>query len=388
MRKSARNLLCLFFLVCPPVFVFSQTNDCDTYPQGVNTLNDVVALRTDLTSGQWAKALERWYSGTHECDLVDMIVYIDGAGTARVGMARGVDTGHVFFGQKSMWVLVISESSYIRDDTALDTINFSRKNTVSISDTTQPYDNTSGKVPTASPSDENNKRVETTDSTTSVTMKIRRYSFRVTREALQYERGSSESTAAGMLALLLQLISKSASGLPPTPDALRDSTVYLTLKPHYDSKRGIIYGGIAKFNLALNTYNRIVVSPAQEGTFRSVQTHFGNYDNSPVSASVGVGITQPVRTPGFDPAHPDSGNAKLYIFGNWYLRSPRLPISPTSFAFTLGTNILANIFDDVIFGFRWGPWFEPLGVIVGGNWKLWSDHVRRVGLFLGIDYPL
>jgi hypothetical protein len=404
MRRSQWKLCSLFFLVIQPVISFSQGNKCEDFPQGANSLESVSALRDYLRKGEWTKALELWYPGSRNCDLVDMIVYVDSAGAAKVGITRGHKTGHDFWGEKSMWVLVISDSSFLRDDPVPDETSISKKNVVTITDSSGSPDKASGKESIESRPDKESpepagkagslsqksvKRIEISENTTSAGARMKRYSFRVTREALQYERGTSENTAAGVLALLMQLVSKATTSFPSPPDALKDSVVYLLLRPHTDAKgQDTIYSGIAKFNLALNTYNRVDVSPVRDLKFRSVQTHFGNYDNSPISVSIGVGYTVPLQTNGLNHASPDSGAAKFYIFGNLFLDPPRRPVSSASVAFTIGTNILANIFDDLIAGFRLVPGFEPVGVVVGVDWKLWTDHVRRGSFFLGLDYSL
>ena len=404
MRTNTLSLCFFLLLLFQPGLLFSQGNECADFPQGVNTLGSVCALRDDLVNGRWSQALDKWYSGARNRDLLDMVVYIDSAGRARVGLTKGSDTGHIFRGEKDIWVLVISDSSFLRDDTMIDSFSTSQKGDVTITDTSKPRDSTAiskevesrpneGSLPPGAVvgplSEKDSKRIVTNEGTTIINKKIRRYSFKVMREALQYERGASENIAAGMLAMLLQLVSKSAGGLPQTPNALRDSTAYIELRPHHDANGATIFSGYAKFDLAQNTYNRIDVSPPQDLKFRSVQTHFGNYDNSTVSASIGVGVSIfAPRNNQFYPSHPDSGSVKLYLFGNIFVIPPKLPSKAVSLAFTLGTNILANIFDELIVGFRFGPGVVPIGIIVGADWKQWTDHIRRVGYFLGIDYSL
>jgi hypothetical protein len=216
-------------------------------------------------------------------------------------------------------------------------------------------------------------------------------SISVARTVLGYEREPSDQTISGILRAVSAAVFGQGVGGSSSSEPFADKVVDLRLHK-YSDKGKTLYFGAAKFSLAHNSKNRIVVTPRIDTlTFRSINYSFGNFDKSFFGASLGMGYTQADGL-----SEPEK--LRLYVFLYLYLMRPTLPVekefrhAPSSIwtcvSLAAGTNFASGtIFNNLALGLRINL-LDNVGVFVGGNYVLRRDSVRTMGAMVGLDYRL
>ena len=197
----------------------------------------------------------------------------------------------------------------------------------------------------------------------------------------------------GLVGLLANLVAGVTVPARTAPTGYQDSLARVVLSPFAFRGQDTLYFGYARFAIALNSINRIVVEPRKnvkpEGgkrTLRHVSVNYGNFESSSLSAGLGVG---------FVTGRVDSGvvRAKLYLFGCWNFLGSKLPRVPLSLGAVLGTNLFGDkVFNDLIIGIRGGGISQavPLGLIIGIDILNLRDKLtgHNVNGFVALDYRL
>jgi hypothetical protein len=213
----------------------------------------------------------------------------------------------------------------------------------------------------------------------------------VARTVLGYERGPADITISGILQAVSSAVFGAGVSGTSTAESIADSKNDLRLLK-YSDKGKTLYIGFDKFKIARNTKNRIVITPRNTKLpFRSINYSFGNFEKSFIGASVGMGYTQCE----YD-SLAKSDKLNLYVFAFIYFERPTMPVEKKfkfrSFwsrtSIVAGTNFASGtIFNNLAVGVRMTV-LENVGIIIGGNYVLGMDHVRRFKPFCGVDYRL
>lgn len=339
------SLAFLFIVISSPLYS-QQSKDTTDYPQGISrTLNDasrIDSLRKLLSHQQWDSVKRIYFDETYDPQLPDLVCYVDNGNNVAMGLVKGKKEEQELWGERKIWVLIFSDKDLNDIDESLENADKKGKDSVA---------------------------------------------FKVERDVLAYEPEPNVTILSG----ILQLVAGKIVETDIRKVATSDTSERLKLKK-YKGGKDSIYVGMVGFPLVLDSKNRIVIWPTKDNLgFQFVNYNFGNFESSWFGMSLGVGFKARQFTLSNGKLHtlglPDADVLQFDLFGNLYLSRPRLPVNSSSLAITFGTNLLpGTILRSAILGLRGG--YGGGGLILGVNWGAGSDNVRRIGLFVGLDYML
>ena len=341
------------FLVSPST-LFSQTwpYSTPTMPKGTIAQWDATKRETLISilrgqEKQWSIAARKFYFGdTYDKRLPDLVIYIDSGNAVRGASLQedGSDDRTAIFGQKSCWVIIFSES-----------------------DLTVPDSVTKEKVVTDSINTVNGST--TTVHEFSRKRNVSNLALTVHRHVLAYEKGPRIITVSSILGGIINAFagtslagSQAAAGLSDTSkdvklDFLGDET---------KDKSHPLYAVVVKFDLAMNSYNRIELEPVENSPamtrFTYYDYNFVNADASLFGSSVGVGYSLANR------------NVNAFVLFHLYLSRSLKPVTCDAFSLVGGLDIGAkdHLFDHFVLGVR-----TTLSVV--------SEPLGSVGVFYGFS---
>lgn len=373
----------IILLSCTLLFfnalIFAQ--HYSVYPHGASTKIDsnfVEKLKIELrkVNTDWSKIKKDYFGDIYDAELPDLICYIDSNYIVRVGLTKDSSDNPELFGERYIWLIIFSdrdlnENTVCIKNPDIDTLNKNRDSLLGHKVCEKLL------CPKSCRSKEEVKKDSPTinDSCT------------VNMDVLQYLEEPTEGTIQNILSILSKLtlggnVEKSKE-TKLYEDVPKTSIAFKKFGGTVDQNS--IYIGMKKFKLGLNTKNRIVIRPPEHSKFNSIQYidyNFGNYEQSRFGVSIGAGYT-------FSKMLSDSNKTiDLYINGLIYLWRPNLPVESKSLSISLGTNFVTDKFlNNIIIGLRYGLW-SSVGFTVGMNWIKELDDVKRVKLFLSLDYKL
>jgi len=311
------------------------------YPSGVTPTYINPALITVLKQEKWDVVLSMWFGPAYVSSIPNLICFIDKSTNIKIGLVQNhkILNPPELYNQKHLWVLIFSEKNF----------NVS----------------------------------ESEDSGLSISNSI-----------LAYQSQSSQNTIGAITKLLLTVTSGQSISATDNKGSSNDTTIVHNYPMNswvYDSTNcDTLYSEMPEFKLAYNSKNRVVISSIKDckiqTNFRSIDFNFGNFERMNMGISFGSGYAYCKSIPASYP---------LMLFGQIYLIQPTPPVPRISLAITGGTSIDNKVlFTNVIGGIRIGDFYYKsidlynLGIVIAGDEILDQNNVRRLGLFIGIDYRL
>jgi hypothetical protein len=419
-----------------------------TFPRGVSgSLNDTTirkiksqldTLHTDSYS-EWRAIAKEYFNNTYDSTLPDIICYIDknSANNIKITLLHN-DTANVteLFGEHYLWALIFSNYNLLSNQT-IRTVKIDSSNSYP-SDTSiaeidkinkiisKNYLKTDSVITDSSEIDnlntnnilseqfkkfqQNNNELLQVDTLTHYNIKTRKLKAKIdtiivkktniTRlqtdslqtdtatiqiDVLAYELGPRENSITGIINGLISLLLGGKSGGQSDYYQLASDSSQIQ-KINTVGYSDSLYVGLAKFKLSFNTENRIVIRPpkwAADSTFSFISYNFGNFESSHMGLSIGLDAS-------FSDKFADSNRISPYLFFNYYLSRPEIPINNMSFSIVVGTNFLNGaLFHQILVGGRYVyDSIYPVGLDFGANLSLAADNIRRFAFFVGIDYGL
>jgi hypothetical protein len=209
-------------------------------------------------------------------------------------------------------------------------------------------------------------------------------------EAMEFSRATLQYTREPALTAFIKSITGGIFGEGDRPVAVPDTTVTFTLLNVVlpDTGRGTdtarLYVGfrrltipnnaLVRFTLRANQPERSYDIPGATSVTRTIE----NASGSRFGASLGLGLTGDAPDTTFNISH-DSSTAivksksspwkpNAWVLAHFYVKRPRLPITPMSVSVVGGTNVgIAGLFRDLVLGLSLDRLFGDVGVMGGVN---------------------
>lgn len=306
-------------------------------------------IRDTLEKGFYGDALKIYYGeDNYDPNLIDLVIFIRANDTVSAALVKNGERIDYLYGEQKLWVAIFSEKNYpAKKDSQ----------TTRLSDTSQI-----GK---------------------SAKQQAFSGGLRIQRQTLKRLQGPSSETIIDMVQAVLGGVVGVKPGSPQDTKALNDSEITDSLVffgNDMDSvKKYPLYTGTKEFDLELDAYNRIVVSPNQlsSSTFRHIDAVFLNDEDTYFSSSIGIGVSNDPKKVFVHNPQPS-----FLILGQFNFTHLRQPISANTYAFAYGVSAKkpgSSIEVDFFLGLR---------TSLSNYWSGFSDGGLLIGIVLGSSSAL
>lgn len=393
----------------------AETQDVRAFKAGTLPLfssSEMVTLREHLRQSDWNSFLIDFFRDLYDSQFADLIIYIPKDGPTKQTLLWKETEREYLTGRKYLYVIIITENTLKRlPPRAVITKDSVTQRTVT--NVVSSSDDVHSTILTTSPdkSDTTAHAPPTTDTIKTTTTTTLKSSYEATdAQLLVTLRSLDYQPDRFLIALVKSVAATLGAGIEqPTASAAHDTTLAVSLTPLGDpSQCHQLWLAMLRLPLVENTTNRVSVRPAAGRSHfpmdRSIHQNFGNFSHSRFGVSIGAGLTLDASRVDFKDttavAIGPETDVSLYLFGHFYLHSPRLPWQPTSFALVGGTNLFGGgLLDDIVAGISFGRVIGDLGFIVGLNLleeekremrevPTTISKKRKVRAFFGVDFAL